>query len=339
MSNMLIHILPAIGASLLIHLIIHEAGHLLGGLLTGWRFLHLQVNHIAVVRHMKGIRFKFLPSINYQCIMYPRTIETGARVYTMSGCWMNMLLAFLGLIGILFRCGDMVLWVYSWCFFVSGIGFYLMNGIPNTKRLCNDKACCRLLKMDSITRQCHNAQLIIAKCLGEGMTYKWIGEELICLSGDLADNDILAYQAVLEYYYHLETGNHERMIHALEMIDLKASISNEVMDIIALERLYSELVISIVNRMNKPIESKKYLNDINAYICKHKIGGDVHSFRVKATYDAYECAIRENPECSHRIIDKAITDLMQMPCLYKGEKIFCVNQLIKVKDSITSIII
>lgn len=342
-----IYLACAAVVSFIVHLSMHEIGHLIGGRATGWRFIYIQVFYFAIVKNGSRIRFKFIPVFNNQCIMYPKSTDTEAGVYTMSGCYMNLMLAIGGFVLLLFGGENIRMWIYSWCFFCIGTAFVLMNAIPNTRKVCNDMACNILLKTEYITRLCHNSQLIIAKYLSDGYTYKRIDRELIFLTEDRAVNDILAYQTVIEYYYHLESDEYEKMKAALGKIDLDAHISKEISDIVLMEQLYTDLVEGIKSKRSL---SSSYPDDIDEYISKHEAKRDVHSLRVKAAYHAYEYIMGEDNEKAREYIISALAGLGANNCqqevnckkvvycqkpichkpiywFYEGERIFCLKQL------------
>lgn len=322
----LLYMIPAAALAFLIHLILHEVGHFLGGLLTGWKLINLQIYHFALVRDKDRVRFRYLPAVNYQCIMYPKSLETGAILYTIGGYLMNL---FIGLIGfiLLFITEKLLIWSYAWCFFGIGLVFYLINGAANTRRICNDKACYLLIKKSENTKVCHNAQLMIAKGLNEGMTYQRISEELLCLNGDRADNDIEAYQAILEYYFHLEAINFIMMRKALDKMREDAAYCKEIADIIAIEQLYLELVARLEGIAAEPIDERKYGCNISHYISEHGATGDVHIARIRAVYKAYECVRLGNINEAITLLNKAGEEIKAMKCLYEGEKIFCIRQV------------
>lgn len=369
MKQILISMIPAAGLAFLLHLILHEVGHLLGGLFTGWSLINLQIYHFALIRDKNKIKFRYLPAKNYQCIMYPKSIDADAIAYTTGGYRMNLFVALIGLLMLLIYIEKPLVWSCAWCFFGIGILFYLINGLPNTRRICNDKACYLLLKESSITRACHNAQLIIARCLNEGQIYEEIGENLICLSGKRAENDILAYQAILEYYYYLETNHIDRMCEALgkvagntaygkeytgindwgelhyseerieNLVLDELNYSKELIDIIALEQLYLQLLLRFKGIVSEPINSDMYGLDISQYIKEHGVTGDVHTARVRAIYDAYECIRRGNDKEALVLLNKAHVEIEAVKYLYEGEKIFCIQQLGKIADCIRASIL
>lgn len=121
---------------MLIQIILHEAGHLLGGLMTGYRFLSFRVGSYMWEKGPDGkIRFgRFsLAGTGGQCLMSPPDQAGGNFpyvIYNAGGVAMNLLLAALfGLAAWLLReyalatllCSEMAL---------VGLAFGLMNGIP-----------------------------------------------------------------------------------------------------------------------------------------------------------------------------------------------------------------
>jgi hypothetical protein len=322
----LLYMIPAAALAFIIHLILHEVGHFLGGLLTGWKLINLQIYHFALVRDKDRVRFRYLPAVNYQCIMYPKSLETGAILYTIGGYLMNLFIGLIGLL-LLFITKKLLIWSYAWCFFGIGLVFYLINGAANTRRICNDKACYLLIKKSENTKVCHNAQLMIAHSLNEGKTYQRIGEELICQDNERAYNDIEAYQAILEYYFHLESNNFIMMRKALDKMRGNAAYCKEVADILALEQLYMELILRLEGIAAEPIDEGKYDCNISNYISEHGFSGDVHTARIKAVYKAYECVRLGNTSEAVILLNRAAWEIKNMKCLYEGEKIFCIRQV------------
>lgn len=325
MERILLHIIPAIAIGFIVQIVLHEIGHLIGGLLTGWRFLYMQLYTLVLKRDNKGLKLVVVRDKGFKCIMYPISINSKALLYTMGGCISNLIVSVIGLaIMILFPLSP-VLWLYIWCFLAFGIGLYFMNGTASFKRICNDKACYILLRTDSHNRLCHNAQFIIAKHLVEGLSYREIGEEIICLSPDIAQSDIQAYQAVLEYYYHLDNKNILKVGQAINKIRNKDNISGEVSNIIELEHVYLQLLTAFIlfDSGHSNISINNVGDNLNLY-CKR---GDLHSLRVMAVYEAYvKLSIGDSNKAIEHL-NTTIENMKRINCVYEGEKIFCINQL------------
>lgn len=334
MGAILIHIVLSVCIGFLMQLILHEIGHMIFGHVTGWKFLFIQVHRFAF--KFTGKKFKFIAAgdKNYRCIMYPENINSNALLYTMGGCILNLVSAIIGFFIMGIARKNPVLWIYIWSFSAFGAGFLLMNGTARIKRVCNDKACYDLLKGDFHTGLCHNAQLITAKYLANGLTYRQIGDELICLCPDAANNDIEAYQAVLEYYYYLDICNYCRAGQALKKIKIRDNISKEITDIVHLEKIYIKLVLILKNQSHDFNMNYKTTCDIKR-CCKK---GDVHSLRVMEALKAFEAYKAGHINNAIDIINKAIMSIDKSKYVYEGEKVFCIRKLEDMKKDLVKIL-
>lgn len=332
MKDILLHLIPAVVSGFVLQTILHELGHLLGGLITGWRLLYIQIYRLVIKRGSGIVRISVVEERGFKCIMCPSSINSRALLYTVGGCITNLVTGLAGFIIMLIMPFTPSLWIYLWCFSVFGVALFLVNGTGSIKRVCNDKACYKLLKEDNHNRICHNGQLMVAKHLMEGLSYRNIGEELICLCPDLVCNDIQAYQTVLEYYYYLDKRNHMMIGPALNKIRNRGNISGEVLRIIELEEVYLRLVIGFGLFKCKTERSIIIQEDIDKYIRK----GDIHSLRVKAVYDAYQMLRKGELNTCVEMLDNAIDKMKSFSCVYEGERIFCVNQLRKIKGDLES---
>lgn len=351
-AGLILHALAGIIFSFFLHLIFHELGHMLGGLLTGWKFLYLQIFNIALVREKGWFFFKKIDSINFQCIMRPKSLYSNPYLYNLGGCLANLLLSLIAVIGIFAGAGNIVIPLYGWSAFVMGAGFLIMNGLPRVKSICNDMACHLLIKKEPLTRLCHNLQLMSAGLLYKGMTYKRLGEEMLSLPSDQADNDILAYQAILEYYYFLDRNDYRAMLRALEKIKDKRKLSDSIKGYYNIELVYISLIKHIYQCLQLPLLSKlnnfiglskaleidsfDNIDAIKDCLIRYRKKGDLHFERVKAIFDAYmELAAGRKERAEQRLI-KAIDYISNMACIYPGEKEFCIRQLRRLLISIIS---
>lgn len=341
MEKVLLNTIPAIFTGFIVQILIHEIGHLIGGIITGWKFLFIQVYRLVLKRTNKGLKFDVVKDRGFKCILYPESIDAKALLYTMGGCIINLVTGAIGLIILILVPMPPVEWLYMWCFSAFGIGMYIVNGRANIKRVCNDKACNNLIKTDHQTSICHNAQLIVAYHLMKGMTYRNIGDEIICLCPEVASNDIEAYQAVLEFYYYLDVGNHLKMGRALNKIRNRDNISEEVADIIEMEFLYVRLLLAIKLNIEKTDSNKASnivfnLNDIEKCIKDHENKGDIHSLRIKAVFKAYRKYMTGAVSEAVEILDKAIKLVERSSYVYEGEKKFSIRQLSYIKKCLNA---
>lgn len=334
MKGTLIHIISALGLCLITQTIFHEIGHFIGGVISGWKLLYIQIYKLALKRNTKTNKFNivWVDELSYQCIMYPKSLETNAFLYTLGGCIANLITGLMGMLLLILVKMDLVSWIYTWCFSAYGIGFSIMNIIADVQRVCNDGACYKFLKSSDQTKLCHNAQLLLAKKLIAGLSYRQIGKELICLCPSVAGNDIEAYQAILEYYYYLDISNYSEMKNSLDKIKGIKNISNQVLNIFKLELTYQKILSSLINQDNS---SNNDLEDMDYLKLPYK-NGNVHSIRVKSAVKAYKRLSEGDVMKAVEIINEAINYIDRTKFIYDGEKFFCIRQLKKLKNIIVN---
>ncbi len=325
--NLLFSLIFSTVLSFLFHIIMHEIGHFIAGLLTGWRLVHIQIFCFVFTKntHNTSFQIKKINSISCQCIMYPKSNMSDSSCYTLGGICMNAMLAliFLYELNTLPMVG--VRWIFTFCFFSCGISVFLMNAVPNTKKICNDMACYLLCKKEKYTHYIHNVQLTVAKQLSKGLSYR--NCETPVLKENIEANDILAYQVILEFYYYLDCDLYYRAKSTLEKIDRDRHISRGVYKIIMLETLYYDLFMDILNKTILVLNRNPFYRDLDSYIQKYETAGDIHSERVKAIRKAYQFYRNGDIQGGVQSLDEAIAGMRKMGALYAGEKIFCLDQL------------
>lgn len=133
----------AVGVSLvslivgfLANTILHELGHMIGGLLTGYRFLSFRIFKYTIVKDCNGLHWKLF-SINGtagQCLMIPPTVEDEKQLpyfwYNAGGVLANLLLVIL--CAVLIGAFDLSVIPFSLCMMLLVTGLYMlvMNAIP-----------------------------------------------------------------------------------------------------------------------------------------------------------------------------------------------------------------
>ncbi len=122
-------------AALVLQIIIHEAGHLVFGLLTGYRFSSFRIFNLMLQKEDGGVHFRKinLAGTGGQCLMCPPDLIDGKMpfvLYNFGGSIMNILssLVCLGVCFLLpaFSAG----WVFGGFLVVIGFAFAVLNGLP-----------------------------------------------------------------------------------------------------------------------------------------------------------------------------------------------------------------
>ena len=79
-----------------LQLIIHELGHLIFGLLSGYKFSSFRIGNIILLKHRKKLKFKKLKIAGTagQCLMSPPEIKDGkvpVFLYNLGGALLNLI--------------------------------------------------------------------------------------------------------------------------------------------------------------------------------------------------------------------------------------------------------
>lgn len=130
-------------AVLILQIIIHEAGHLVFGLLTGYRFISFRVYSFMWMKDNDRIRFKrmSIAGTGGQCLMAPPDLKDGkmpVQLYNYGGAIMNLIAsAISGGLSLLCPAGSLFR-PFLLMMLVTGIAYALMNGLPLRMSLANN---------------------------------------------------------------------------------------------------------------------------------------------------------------------------------------------------------
>ena len=121
--------------AIMLQLVLHESGHLLFGLLTGYRFVSFRVFGWMLQKSGNGLRFcRFsLAGTGGQCLMAPpegAPEQMPVMLYHFGGAIMNLLTALVSLGLSLALPGTSYLCLFLRLMAVTGLFFAFMNGVP-----------------------------------------------------------------------------------------------------------------------------------------------------------------------------------------------------------------
>ena len=136
----------------MIHIIFHEAGHMIGGLITGYRFLYFRIGSTTLVRTDNGLKFRKLtvPGTGGQCIMVPPEMKDGdypVLIYNLGGGLLNIIFSLVAIVIIKTCSLNPVATGYLEIFAIVGIYLGIANLVP-LKIISNDGANIIYLKND-----------------------------------------------------------------------------------------------------------------------------------------------------------------------------------------------
>lgn len=136
----------------MIHIIFHEAGHMIGGFLTGYKFLFFRIGSTTLVKTDSGLKIRKLkvPNTGGQCIMVPPKMKDGdypVVIYHLGGGLLNIILSLVAIVIIKTCSLNPVTLGYLEIFAIVGIYLGIANLVP-LKVISNDGANIFYLKND-----------------------------------------------------------------------------------------------------------------------------------------------------------------------------------------------
>ena len=197
-------------------LILHEAGHLIAGLLSGYRFCSFRISSLMLIKSQGKYRLAryALAGTGGQCLMAPpplRGSEYPNTLYHLGGAAMNLLWAVIAAV-CLAVFGYSAWWLGT---LVAGVYLAAVNGIPlRTRMVDNDGRNALRSRQDESARMGFYRQLQVNAALTDGLRLRDMPEEWFdCAQGQehergylrlawLIDED--AYAQARDYAQYLQ---------------------------------------------------------------------------------------------------------------------------------------
>lgn len=304
----------------ILQLILHETGHYLFGLFTGYRFLSIRIFNLTVIKESGRYRIKrySFPGSVGQCLMQPPEYENvfpHYSLYIMGGVILNTASAILFFILVISPfeisfTGRIILFLGAF----YGFGFAALNGIPNRdNRIDNDGTNYKNLKKDWQAMQCYFTQLTILPKLQEGYTYRDFQEEIFKVpkKADLT-NGLIGWHKILECYYYMDLRQWDKVEDCiLEFSPVMDKVSRMLKNTVQMELLF----INIIKGKN-PTEIKDLYDKTGKLL--YSPAADFHLIRVRMAYEINQnntAAIREE------IRKELIKLIRSYP--FRGDALFC----------------
>lgn len=177
-------------SALYLQILLHEAGHLVFGLLTGYRFLSFRVGSLMLVREQGKFRLKSfsIAGTGGQCILIPPAWNEKHNpfvLYHLGGAIMNFITGAIFLLLYLFVPVHAIIAALFASLAVSGVAIGLMNAVPlNTELLSNDGSNVILQRKDPLALRASFRMLEIHSTLAQGIRLKDMPEDWFTLPAD-----------------------------------------------------------------------------------------------------------------------------------------------------------
>lgn len=252
---------------------LHEAGHLMCGLASGYRFVSFRIFSFTWIRQGGKVRMKrfSVSGTGGQCLLAPPEKpdeEIPVTLYNIGGVAMNFLTVLVALVPLVLIDDMPFLWKMFLIQFI-GIGVFLglLNGIPmKMGGIGNDAYSLRLLKQNSGTKHALVLQLRINALIQEGMRPKDMPEDWFHLEGKIDYSDML--QATIALMEISRKQDQEEWEEAYVLLEEAVSHGKELVGIlkqeVEAELFFTAWVIGKEERARE-LATDKLLAYIRAY--------------------------------------------------------------------------
>lgn len=216
-------------AVLVVHIFIHELGHMVCGLISGYKFNSIRFFGLMIVNENGKLAIKKMSvaGTGGQCSMVPpRTDGTSpVALFNWGGCLVNVITSVVAIL-VAILCRNMLVFSTILLIFgVVGIGLAIINGIP-LRTLSNDGYNAVTLKNRPQARIAFEKSLVIVKELGDGKRLRDLPEDYFDYEVGKyeLDDNLLISTAAMTLNYHLDCGNYDKVYelskHLYENVEL-----------------------------------------------------------------------------------------------------------------------
>lgn len=221
----LLHVIwltAVLAAAFYLQTLLHEGGHMVCGLLSGYHFVSYRVGSWMVQKENGKLRWHryTLAGTAGQCLLAPPDITDGKmpyKLYNAGGVLVNLLTALLAAWFAVLCRGHWMAQSFWEIFCVTGLGGALTNGIPmRVQGVANDGANARDLGKDPAALWAFWAQLKINQLQADGVSLRDMPEELFAVPSGAQDSMMLAAQATLRISRLMDE---QRFAEAAQQID------------------------------------------------------------------------------------------------------------------------
>ena len=298
-----------------LQVIIHETGHLLGGLHTGYKFVSYRIGSLVWIKNKEDeleLRKQRIPGQAGQCLMCPPDLEPEVcpyLLYEYMGGVANLVTGLIGL-GIAMMCHHPRIVMFWYVFGIMGLLSSMLNLIPRRVHgVANDGYNIRDKKNNMFARKCFNLVLTLNAALTTADSFEDLPEkkvnELMAIDFTQADlsNSSIANAFNYQIYFRLIRKEYDTVYKESRYIEDNPNIMDIFKNGARCECLYYELMHGVGNElidMRYDKELQRYIraniydpscqrvmyayyrlhdhNDVKAYRCIRKLE------KIKDTY-------------------------------------------------------
>ena len=253
-----------------IQIIVHEAGHLLGGVLSGYQFVSFRIGSFTIIKEEEKFRLKkfTIQGTAGQCIMMPPDVEPERcpnRLYNVGGVLVNLLLSTIVLLTLFFI--PMLEWlkVFMVAFSATGYFIVLTNGIPmKISGIANDGYNLYMLNKNPVARRSFYISMKTIGLLSQGKRIKELPLEWFLVEeGADFTNHLTASMKINEGNWYMDYQQFDKTKECFQFL-LRPEI--HLIEVYKNELNCEVLFIEIITNGKKEIIEELYTKKLKQYI-------------------------------------------------------------------------
>lgn len=256
--------------SFMFHIIIHEAGHLIFGLLSGYKFVSFRIGSLTLIKENGKLSLKkfSIPGTAGQCLMMPpegKEYDCPYFLYNLGGILLNVIVSIIFLIiSFVFTLPKFIEIIFILSSLL-GFSVFLTNGIPlKVGGVANDGYNLISLGKDKLARKAFYIQLYANALLYNGVRPKDMPIEWFYLPEDADfNNSLISSIKLIEGSYYYDRHEFEKAKSCYENLLNK---SPKMMEFYKNEINCELLFFEIMGECNREKINNLYSKKLKKYI-------------------------------------------------------------------------
>ena len=260
-------------AAILLQIIIHESGHLVFGLLSGYGFRSFRIGNLILLKEENGVKLRriHIAGTAGQCIMSPPDMKDGKIpyvLYNLGGSFMNLISsAVFGLLCFAFS-GIIYLSLFMKILFIVGIFFAAMNGIPMHAGPVDNDGCNTLsIGRSAEAMRSFWIQMKVSDSTALGNRLSAMPEQWFTMPSESGlKNSMIATIAVFRENRLMDMHNFEEALALIELLEAEdTAVAGLYRALLTCDRMYCMLILNTDNAADAVmrLQTKEQLTFMN----------------------------------------------------------------------------
>lgn len=278
--------------------IIHESGHLIFGLITGYKFVSFRIGHFMFIKEKGRLKIKLYNVVGTagQCLMMPPqwNEKIPYRLYNLGGCIMNAATALFALAAYFAAGAEGFFALCMAMLAVMGLSMALTNGIPmRVGGISNDGMNAALLGKKENTLRAFWLQLYVNGLIAKGERYRNMPREWFRLpEGEELSDPICCAMGVMLYNFCFDMHEFDEaeqtinyMLNAPGLLDVE---KNELLCELLFLRVLRGAPKEEIDSLLTP-KLNKYIKATANYVSRRRLAYAYQLLYIKNYSTAQKC--------------------------------------------------